>query len=164
MTNVFDYTDMQVCPHDLTNWTLGDPMAGFAIDEYPTPPNISAMPKIFRLTSIRRSDICHGKVQYTASLFHESASLKVRWQARKADLKMKSGDLVSPRWNRETRSDTDGAILISRLVLMERPEASVNLFETVPHGWVGKRDLVREAVALLESLPLSYRHLFNAVF
>lgn len=145
-------------------WQTNDAMPEVRPDERLTPVEIGMMPTIFRLTSIRRSDTGHGKVQYTASLFHDSASVKVRWQARKSDLKMKSGDLVSPRWNRETRSDADGAILISRLVLMERPEASVNLFETVPHGWVGKRDLVREAVALLDSLPQTYRHLFNAVF
>jgi len=71
--------------------------------------------------------------------------------------------LVSPRWL--IRQDCDiGALKISRLVLLETPVAMENLFDLVPHGWVKDRTLIRQAAALIEILPRSHRHLFNAVF
>lgn len=133
-----------------------------ASTEYTKPSSLARMPKVFRLTSIRHvpDDRC---ARCTATLYHDQTEIKVYWTVKHPDLRLKSGDLVSPRWlGQVTR---DGCMLkISRLVLMERPEPWENLFNTVPHGWVRNRELVRQAAELIEALPRAYRFLFNAVF
>jgi 3'-5' exoribonuclease len=131
--------------------------------ELSTPVNLAIMPKIFRLTSIHNAQPDSKCTQCTATLYHDSASLKVKWTLNRPDLRLKSGDLVSPRWLGLTTSE-DGMIKISRLVLMERPEPWENLFHTVPHGWVKSRELVSLAAELFELMPRPYRFLFNAVF
>ncbi len=131
--------------------------------ESPTPTNIAMMPKVFRLTSIRHVQLNDKCTQCTATLYHDKAALKVKWALNHPDLRLNSGDLVSPRWLGHTTCE-GGLIKISRLVLMERPEPWENMFHTVPHGWVKNRELVRQAAELVESMPRSYRFLFNAVF
>ena len=133
------------------------------LEEYPTLINLAMMPKVFRLTSINHAPLGDKCTQLKATLYHDKAVLKVHWTANRPDLRIKSGDLVSPRWLGRISSD-DGQIKISRLVLMERPEPWENLFHTVPHGWVKNRDLVKQAAELVEILPRSYRFLFNAIF
>jgi 3'-5' exoribonuclease len=133
------------------------------VDDQDTPTNLALMPKLFRLTTIEREPVDDRRTQCTATLYHDSASLKVSWTVGSPDLRMKSGDLVSPRWFGSTTCE-GGAIKISRLVLMERPEPWQNLFNTLPHGWVKDRKLVRQAAGLMEGLPRSYRYLFNAIF
>jgi 3'-5' exoribonuclease len=133
------------------------------IDDEDTPSNLALMLKLFRLTSIHQVLVDDRSTQCTATLFHEKASLKVSWNVSYPDLRLKSGDLVSPRWFGNTCCE-GGAIKISRLVLMERPEPWENLFHTVPHGWVSDRELIKQAAELKEGLPRSYRFLFNAIF
>ncbi|MBI3479561.1 MAG: metal-dependent phosphohydrolase [Nitrosomonadales bacterium] len=131
------------------------------VDDQDTPTNLAMMPKLFRLTENEPMD--DRRTQCTATLFHDSASLRVHWIASTPDMRLKSGDMVSPRWfGRATCKG--GAIKISRLVLMERPEPWQNLFNTIPHDWVNDRALVRQAARLMEGLPRSYRYLFNAIF
>lgn len=131
--------------------------------ESATPSNLAMMPKLFRLTSIHQLAVDDRSTQCTATLYHDKASLKVSWNVSHPDLRLKSGDLVSPRWLGST-SCAGGAIKISRLVLMERPEPWENLFHTVPYSWVNDRDLVKQAAELIEGLPRSYRFLLNAIF
>lgn len=66
--------------------------------EYATPVNMASMPRLFRLTAIHHSQLGDRRTQCTASLFHEKAALKVSWIVNQPDLRLKSGDLVSPRW------------------------------------------------------------------
>jgi len=127
------------------------------------PASLGLMPRIFRLISIRRDQESERLTRCTATLFHEKAALRVSWATGTPDLRLKPGDLVSPRWP-GAPSYEKGAIRISRLVLMERPEPWENLFHTVPHGWVSDRELVRQAANLVEALPRPYRFLFNAIF
>jgi 3'-5' exoribonuclease len=131
--------------------------------EYPTPVNLAMMPKVFRLTSIHHVPLNDKSTLCTATLYHDKAALKVSWIVNHPDIRLKSGALVSPRWLGHTTSE-GGMIKISRLVLMECPEPWENMFHTVPHGWVKNRDLVNQAAELVESLPRSYRFLFNAIF
>ena len=129
-----------------------------------TPMNLAALPTRFRLTSlVTRAGEDQSWVT-TATLFHELASLKVRWTSARPDSRLRVHQLVSPRWKGEQPSSEDGAIFISRLVPIERPEAELNLFELVPSGWVRDRELVRQGRALIEALPSGHRHLFNAIF
>lgn len=146
---------------------LSEPPVGLEhpsiVVEQKTPSNIAMMPCIFRLSSIHHSQTEGRQSRCTASLYHELASIKVSWIVNQPDIRLKSGVLVSARWLGQTKCE-NGTIIISRLVLMERPEPWENLFLTVPHGWVKNRELVKQAAALVEVLPRSYRFLFNAIF
>lgn len=121
------------------------------------------LPPIFRVQSIERHPDVHGDILNRAVLFHEQASLSVEWLTRHADIRLTRGSLVSIRWLGRPAS-CDGHVRITRLVLLERPEAETNLFDLVPHGWVADRELVARASALWEGLPRGFRHLFNAMF
>lgn len=128
-------------------------------------PDLPMLPSVFRLTSLSVKVIDHKSTQCTATLFHEQASLKVRWTTVRADARLKPNQLVSIRWKTTApRACDDGSIDISRLVLLERPEPMLNLFELIPHGWVRNRELVRQGAELIECLPRGHRHLFNAIF
>ncbi len=127
------------------------------------PASLGLMPRIFRLISIHHEQESERRTRCTATLFHDKAALRVSWAIGTPDLRLKPGDLVSPRWP-GTASYEKGAIKINRLVLMERPEPWENLFHTVPHGWVKDRELVQQAAKLVEALPRPYRYLFNAIF
>lgn len=131
--------------------------------EQKTPTYIAMMPCVFRLTSIHHIQVEGRQSRCTASLYHDQVSIKVSWVANQPDIRLKSGVLVSPRWLGQTLCES-GTIIISRLVLIERPEPWENLFHTVPHGWVKNRALVKQAAVLVEALPRSYRLLFNAIF
>lgn len=126
--------------------------------------DLPSLPYIFRLTAYTAKVIDHKLTECTATLFHERASLKVRWTTARPDARIRPNLLVSPCWLNVRTAGEDGAIRISRLVLIERPEASFNLFSTVPTGWVSDRHLVTAAAELIECLPRGHRHLFNAVF
>jgi 3'-5' exoribonuclease len=135
----------------------------FDIQEYETPINIAVMPKIFRLISLHLNLMDDRRTQCVAMIYHDKAAIKVCWVVSQPDIRLKSGVLVSPRWLGRSICE-DGKIKISRLVLLERPESWENLFQTVPHGWVRERELVRQAAELVEALPRAYRFLLNAVF
>ncbi|WP_141355194.1 HD domain-containing protein, partial [Zoogloea ramigera] len=98
-----------------------------------------------------------------AVVFHERAVLRVEWLCRHPDSRLTAGSLVSIRWLGRPTS-TLGAIRIARLVKLERPEASLNPFDTVPHAWVRDRALVARAGCFWEGLGRPLQHLFNAVF
>lgn len=136
--------------------------AAIAIEQE-TPANLAMMPRIFRLTSINHVQLSNKLTRCTASLFHNQVSIKVGWTASQPDIRLKSGDLVSPRWSGLTTCE-GGIIKSGRLILMERAEPWENLFHTIPHGWVKNRELVVQAATLVDLLPRSYRFLLNAIF
>jgi 3'-5' exoribonuclease len=113
------------------------------VAEHLTPVNLAMMPRIFRLTSIYHAQLNDKRTLCTASLNHDKTAIKVSWMSNQPDLRLKTGDLVSPRWLGHTTSES-GMIKISRLILMEHPEPWENLFCTVPHGWVKNRELVKQ--------------------
>jgi len=121
------------------------------------------LPPLFRVQSIERLPGAHSDILNRATLFHERASLSVEWLTRHADIRLVRGSLVSIRWLGRPAS-CDGHVRISRLVLLERPEAETNLFDLVPSNWASDRALVARASALWEGLPRGFRHLFNAMF
>lgn len=129
--------------------------------ETPIDPVADRLPRILRLTAIEHMADAQGQVWQRAKLFHECAALSVEWCARCADERLQKGVLVSIRWAGQVRSH-GGYLRIARLVPLERAEADVNLFESVPPGWVRDRALVARATALWSALPRPLRHLFNA--
>lgn len=126
--------------------------------------DLPSLPSIFRLTSYSAQVIDHKHTECVATLFHEHASLKVKWTTARPDTRIKPNLLVSPRWLATRPVSEQGAIRISRLVLVECPVPMENLFDLVPTGWVGDRSLVKKGADLLELLPRGHRHLFNAIF
>lgn len=127
------------------------------------PANLGLLPRVFRLALIEHEKEGERQTRYTATLFHEKAALRVCWVTGTPNPRLKLGELVSPRWFGAS-SYENGAIRISRLVPMERPDTWLNLFYTVPHGWVKDRELIERAAKLVDALPRPYRHLFNAIF
>ncbi|WP_031407424.1 MULTISPECIES: HD domain-containing protein [Thiomonas] len=128
----------------------------------PHPLGLSMLPQIFRLTSLQTRVDNRGEATLTAHLFHERAQLKVRWTARTVDARLQAGLLVGPRWTGPA-SSLDGCLRIARLAILDRPVATLSLFDTVPPGWVRERSLVQRAAALIAELPASYQRLFHAV-
>lgn len=127
------------------------------------PATLDRLPTVYRLLSISRKQIGERRTLCAATIFHEKVALRVSWVVGTPDLRLKPGDLVSPRWP-GAASYENGTIRIGRLVLLERPEPWLNLFHTVPHDWVDDRELVGQAAILVEALPRPYRFLFNAIF
>lgn len=123
---------------------------------------LSALPGIFRVTGIAAVPQANG-YGMTAQLHHASASLVVNWQARQSDVRLKPGVLVSLRW-KSTLAALDQPIEIHRLVCLDRPERSENLFRTVPPKGAGEADLFERAGVLWERLPLGFQELFNTLF
>lgn len=129
-------------------------------------PNASAdhvqhkLPRIYRLQSIERLPFNEECRMNRAVLFHEQASLSVEWLSERTDVRLVVGTLVSIRWLGRPTSH-GGAIRISRLVPMQRPEVEVNIFETVPWRWAKDRELLKRAARLWETLSPPFRMLFN---
>lgn len=121
------------------------------------------MPGILRIQSLERTLAKDGvQVCSVATLFHRRAFLKVTWTSRQTDSRLRRGSLVRIRWGSVTKC-ADGVIRIDRLVLVDRPDAATNLFETVPTAWVRDRTVVERAMNLWEQLPRNLAHLFNAL-
>lgn len=123
----------------------------------------SSLPCMFRVETIEREPVDLVQHKMTARLFHEDQQLSVQWISRQVDVRIHKGSLVAIRWHGHPVA-IDGTIRISRLVLMEIPTPSFNLFRTVPLAWVHNRDLVARAADLWEALPRGFQHLFNAIF
>lgn len=120
------------------------------------------LPAALRVTSVIRKNSSDKCVVNEATIFHEKASLRVTWNSSTVDTRIRVGSLVAIRWANRPVSK-DGAVCISRLVLLERP-FSLNLFDTVPHTWVQDRSLIVEGKHYWDLLPHSYQQLFNAMF
>jgi len=122
------------------------------------------LPRIYRLASLQTRTDAVGCARHTAHLFHSQAAFTARWTARRLDARLISGALVSPRWSGPGRCDDSGTLSIVRLAVLERPEADLSLFQTVPPGWKVERALLQRAHTLWCELPTPHRLLFNAIF
>jgi 3'-5' exoribonuclease len=124
----------------------------------------SMLPLAFRVVSLTRIPVKDGHGIFNeAELFHEQASLRVCWMSHQVNTQIHKGSLVSICWLGKPVS-VQGAVRISRLVILERAEPSVNLFRTIPATWVKDRTLVARAAGLWESLSRPCQHLLNAIF
>ena len=134
-----------------------------AVGEKRAPSSLDHLPKVYRLVSLSSQNGAERHVLYTASIFHEKVEFQVSWVARAPDARLKAGELVSPRWSKKA-SFLNGVIMIDHLVPLDRPHSKMNIFQTVPDGWVEDRGLIARAAELVDAMPMEYRHLFNAIF
>lgn len=136
--------------------------------EFPVPPTTSdpvpcQPPKVFRVLSIIRMPAPNSRDQINeAAIFHENASIRVTWMTTHIDSRLRVGSLVSIDWMGKPTS-SNGAIRIKQLVLIERAEPNLNLFDTIPPSWVRDRELVDRARKLWEEMSWPFQHLFNTV-
>lgn len=121
-----------------------------------------AFPDIYRVARIEREVVATG-YRMTADLFHANANPRVTWTVRHPDTRLKAGVLVKPIQMKATAGG-NGSLTIHHLMVLERPEAGLNLFETVPATWVGDHDLLVRAGVLWDTLPAHLQGLFNTVF
>lgn len=117
----------------------------------------------YRLTSLTRLPGKGGRgVANIATLFHDTGVLEVSWQSSLVDSRLKRGCYVAIRGLVQQR--VPGATCkIQNLDLIDRPQASVNPFETIPPTWVKDRALVQRASFLWKQLSRPFQHLVNAV-
>jgi 3'-5' exoribonuclease len=120
------------------------------------------LPAALRIQSIHRAIGAEHRIQNEAVLFHEKACLKVSWATQHVDVRLHVGSVVAIRWTGHPKS-VNGCIHVARLMLLERPDPALNLFDTVPTQWVRDRDLLSRARALWEQLPRGMQHLLNAL-
>jgi 3'-5' exoribonuclease len=130
--------------------------------EQHAPDGLASMPRLFRLVSLTRTPINGSGYQMEASLYHERASFSATWTVRQPDTRLKDGVLVSPRYVTHAVCD-DGRLRIGRLVLIEHPIRTENLFRIVPPAWVPNHDLLLRASALFDQLDQGYKELVNGV-
>jgi 3'-5' exoribonuclease len=126
------------------------------------PVELASMPRLFRLLSLTRTPLNGSGYQMEASLYHDQVSPCVSWTVRQPDTRIKEGVLVSPRYAPNAICE-GGRLRIGRLVLIEQPIRTENLFSTVPPDWVPNRDLLKRASLLFEQLDLRYQELLNNV-
>lgn len=127
-------------------------------------PLIDTMPRVFRIVSTSCVPNSNGRgVTYRIEIYHDKAQLAVTFSRSHPDIRLRADLLVSVRWKLPVTS-IQGAIQISRLVILEHPVKGENLFETVPLHWVKDRSLVAKARNLLDALPDNLRQLVCAIF
>ena len=100
----------------------------------------AALPPVFRLTSLSRMPLAgHKGVRNEALLYHDQAALRVVWLSAHVDTRIQVGRLAAIRWLGKPTT-VEGAIRISRLVMLDRPEAGVDLFrsQALLHDLIGK--------------------------
>jgi len=125
---------------------------------------IDSMPGVYRIVSINSVPTPNGRgVAYRVELYHDKVQMTVAFTRSQPDIRLRANLLVSVRWKLPV-SSINGAIQISRLVLLERPIKGVNPFEMVPPNWVKDRSLARKAAQLLDALPETIRQLVCAIF
>ena len=122
------------------------------------------LPQVYRLVSIDRETVSVKEYLMTAVIFHAEASLRVTWTVRQPDIRLKPGKLVEVRWTSGTPRTEGGAVVISRLVMLEQHRHNVDVFRTVPTSWVKDRTLVNRASMLWKSLITPCQELITAVF
>ena len=122
------------------------------------------LPQVYRLVSIDRDAVSVKEYRMTAVIFHEAASLRVTWTVRQPDIRLKPGKLVEVRWTSGAPRTEAGAVVITRLVMLEKHRPDLDVFKTVPTTWVKDRALVKRASMLWRSLAASCQELITAVF
>ncbi len=128
-----------------------------------TIPQVNAFPPIFRVASTSCLPATNGKgVEYKVKLYHDDVQMTVSYSAAQPDIRLKVDHLVSVRWKLPIVY-VEGAIQISRLVLLEKPVKGFNIFETVPPRWVKDRTLIHRAKQALDALPTNLHQLITAV-
>lgn len=122
-------------------------------------------PTLYRVTRFHYRQVEARRFECMATLFNESLSLAVRWTVRQPDTRLSCGNpLVGVHWAKVTPASSESCLKVDRVVVLERPERSANLFQTIPAGWVRDRHLVKHGIELINRMPTHFQHLFNAIF
>lgn len=117
----------------------------------------------YRLTSITRLPGKGGRgVTNIATLYHEQGAREVTWQSTQVDCRLKRGYYVVMR-GIEYSATSGNTAKIQRLDLLDKPQPTVNPFDTVPANWVRDRALVTRASNLWRQLSRPLQHLVSAV-
>ena len=126
--------------------------------------DLPMLPQVYRLVRLDERIRPDRQVCYTAVVYHDRASLRVTWVARKRDTRLQENHLVRIVWTGGAPRCIRGAVVIARLTPVARHSAALDLFETVPPQWVADRDILKRMSALLGDLLLPLRELITAIF
>lgn len=96
-------------------------------------------------------------------LVNSKSTLEIRWPRKGWERNLQIGDVVSVKFNHIV-PPASGKKIISRLVKLQQPTSSINIFDLVPFDWVQDRSLIQRASAILNSISEAHRLLFNAIF
>jgi hypothetical protein len=124
---------------------------------------LASMPKIYRIVDLKRVVISDTLICCTATLYHRHLSPRVAWTCRTVDQQIKKLALVSIRWNCQPVCE-DGVLHIARLLSLDLPDESINLFDTVPPVLIPDQALADRGRVLLNQLPRRFKRLLNAIF
>lgn len=124
-------------------------------------PSVYELPPVCRLASVRRIPVDAG-YQMNAGLYFDGQTYPVVWTSQHPDVRLRSGVMVSPRLI-SVVGRHDHAQRIARVVLLERPERYVNLFDTIPPEWIGDPELLQRAASIWANLPLPFQELINTL-
>ena len=100
---------------------------------------------------------------YRGVLFAEGAKVAVQWVSPRKELAIEGGCLVTIHHQDTGINFVDGHMDIGKLVRLDRPDSSYNLFDTAPFEWFMKTNLIKDAQSLWELLAEHNRLLLNAV-
>jgi 3'-5' exoribonuclease len=159
----------QMLPPDLqrANPSICDPGVAMNdstfLSELPEPGDLPGLPREFRLMSVHSAWRPDRRYQMTAVVYHEQASLRVTWTVRQKDDRLQRGRLVEIRWLGGWAPSHMGAIMIARLVPIER-HRKIDVFRTVPPSWVKDNALRKRASILWQRLSEPCQELLAAIF
>ena len=120
------------------------------------------LPRVYRLNYIACDQLDEDWFRFAGLIYTDQASFRVLWNANSAKTDLAKGDWVSPKWI-TTPTRREGTYSVSGLTPIRGSDATVNLFHLVPGWWVSDESLVMAAADLIDSLPVSYRALFNEI-
>jgi 3'-5' exoribonuclease len=122
--------------------------------------NHVSLPKVYRMFDYAVKETEQGTYQMTCQLYHASISMRVIWEQPTARTDLCGGYLVRPTFYPFAHSE-NGCIWIADLTVLKDPDASVDLFATVPPHWTDDEPLLARASALCQELPQSFRGVLN---
>lgn len=125
---------------------------------------IKNLPPVFRVQRVTQRAI-HGNGQFgvLVCLYHATAEIKVHARYQQFDTQLKPGCLVKIRWAKK-HVTVNGSISIDRLIVLQEPESSYALFDTIPECYAGSNELMSRARALEKRMNETHRLLLNHVF
>jgi 3'-5' exoribonuclease len=133
-----------------------------ATEGFPPPSSTPALPAIARLLAIARFPNEKGSYRNDAKIYTGGLECFVTWISPKVDSNLRPNTLVLIAREANGRRFREGHQRIHRLTRLDTALPWLNLFTTVPPGWVGNAGLLVQAAALWDTLPRPLAHLFNA--
>ena len=122
-------------------------------------------PGYYRITGIVRvPDPIGPGVHNIARLYHDQQDIRVCWHSTHVDPRIRYGCIVTIKGLlRKSAMPDEEAIPVDRLERVDKPVASLNVFQTIPPEWTSARLTAARAVNLWEALSRPFQHLLNAV-